>query len=181
MTYTNEHLIAVNKANVQTLEELTIRVYAGIEQLIDLNLAASKDASAFSFNHAQSVLGAKDPQELQALQAGLYSPLVEKSIAYCHHLYTLATGARADFNRTFESRLADAKTAFTEVVGNLSKNSPVPTESAVAVFMNAVNVSQNVIETAQNSAKQAAEVAESGFTEVANQAVNVTTLASRIR
>ncbi len=179
MTYTPEQFISSNKATVKTLEGISNNVYAGIEKLVELNLAASKAVVAESFSHFQAVLGAKDAQELMALQAGVFQPLAEKSVAYGRHLYAIISESGAEFTKAFESKFAEAQHGFATLVEDATKNAPAGTESAVAVFKSAVNASQNVIESAQGSAKKALEMAESNFTAVANQAVKATATGSK--
>ncbi|MFZ9665234.1 MAG: phasin family protein, partial [Limnohabitans sp.] len=48
MSLTPEQVIAANKANLETLVGLTNKAFAGVEQLIELNLAAAKAAMADS-------------------------------------------------------------------------------------------------------------------------------------
>jgi len=181
MTYTPEQLTATNQANVDALEGLTTQTFAGFEKLVELNLAASKAALAESFTHARAFLGAKDPQQLLALQAGLFQPLAEKSVAYGNHVYSVAAETGAVFTKTFEAKVDEAKKAFAVAVENMAKNAPAGTESAVAAFKSAVNASQNAIETAQGTAKKAVELAEANFTAAAKQAVSAATTASKKR
>ena len=44
MTMTPEQIAAANKANIETLAGLTHTAVAGVEKLIELNLAATKSA-----------------------------------------------------------------------------------------------------------------------------------------
>ena len=48
MNLTPEQIQAANKANLETLVGLTNKAFAGVEQLIELNLAAAKAAMADS-------------------------------------------------------------------------------------------------------------------------------------
>lgn len=181
MTYTAEQLIATNQANVDALEGLTTHTFAGLEKLVELNLAASKAALAESFNYARASLGAKDAQQLLALQTGLFQPLAEKSVSYGNHVYSVAAETGAVFTKAFEAKVDEAKKAFAVAVENMTKNAPAGTESAVAAFKSAVNVSQNAIETAQGTAKKAVELAEANFTAVTKQAVSAASAPSRKR
>lgn len=70
-----------------------------------------------------------------------------------------------------------AQTAFADFVEKMTANAPAGTELAVAAFKNAMSTSQNLIESAQSSAKKAVEVAETNFTAVTNQAVKSVTTA----
>src|SRR5659263_64524 len=106
MNTTAEQFIATNKANLQALEVLTAQAYAGFEKFVELNLAASKAALGESFSHVQSILGAKDAQELIALQSALLKPLAEKSAAYAQHVQTIVTGSGAEFIKAVEAKTA---------------------------------------------------------------------------
>ncbi len=44
MTPTPEQILAANKANLETLVGLTTKAFSGVEELIELNLAAAKTA-----------------------------------------------------------------------------------------------------------------------------------------
>ncbi len=81
MNTTAEQFIATNQANLQALEGLASQSFAGVEKLIELNMAAAKSLLNEAFSHVQAVLGAKDAQELLALQSGLLAPLADKSAA----------------------------------------------------------------------------------------------------
>ncbi len=154
-----EQFIATNKANLQALEGLTTQAYGGVEKLVELNLAASKAALSESFIHAKAVIGAKDAQELIALQSGFLKPLAEKSAAYVQHVQTIATSSSSEFTKAIEAKTAEAKKAFSGVVETIAKSAPAGTESAVAAFKNALTVGQDAVESAQTSAKNAVEVA----------------------
>ena len=106
MTLTPEQVIAANKANLETLVGLTNKAFAGVEQLIELNLAAAKAAMADSQQQAHAVLSVKDAQQLLSLQASLFQPLAEKAVAYNRHLYEIASSTGADLTKTYEAKVA---------------------------------------------------------------------------
>jgi hypothetical protein len=56
MTLTPEQVVAANKANLETLVGLTTKAFSGVEQLIELNLAAAKSALADSQEHINASL-----------------------------------------------------------------------------------------------------------------------------
>lgn len=181
MTYTAEQLFVTNKANVHAVRGLTIQAFAGMQNLVELNLAASKAVLGDSFGHVQAVLGAKDVRELLALQADLFLSGAEKSAAYGQNVFTIVTSTAAEFTKAVEAKLAEAQTAFGGLVEHLAKSAPAGTEAAMAAFNSAVNASQTVIESAQSSAKKAVEMSESNLTTVANQAVAAATKTAKKR
>lgn len=172
MTLTAEQLIASNKANLETLMGLTAKAFEGVEKLVELNMSASRAALADASNTAQAMLGAKDAQELIALQAGLFQPLAEKTAAYSRHLVEIAQGTSAEFSKAFEAQAADMQKAVANLVDTAAKNAPAGSETAVTMVKSAMSAATNAFESVQKAVKQASDVAEANFNAVANTAVD---------
>ena len=169
---TVEQILASQKANVETLMGLTSKAFEGVEKIVELNLTASKAALAESSEHAKALLSVKDAQELMALQTSMFQPLAEKTAAYSRHLYDIASGAGADFGKTFEAQAAETQKKFMGLVDNAAKNAPAGSETAVAVMKSAVAAANNALESVQKAVKQATDVAQSNFNAVAASAVD---------
>ena len=178
---TAEQVLASQKASIETLFGLTHKAFEGVEKLVELNVQATKAALAETANHTQAVLGAKDAQELLALQAGLVQPLAEKTAAYSRHLYDIASAAGAELSKTFEGQAADAQKKFVGIVDNAAKNAPAGSETAVAVMKSAVAAANNAFESVQKAVKQASDIAEANFNTVATSAVNASKTVSKKR
>lgn len=178
---TAEQIMASHKANIETLFGLTQKAFEGVEKLVELNVQATKAALAETANHTQAMLGAKDAQELLALQAGMVQPLAEKTAAYSRHLYDITSAASADLGKTFESQTAEAQKKFASLIDNAAQNAPAGSETAVAVMKSAVAAANNAFESVQKAVKQASDMAESNFNTVAASAVNATKTASKKR
>lgn len=174
-----EQFIAIRKTQLQALEGMTTHAHAGVEKLVEFNLAASKAALGESFSHLQAVLVVKDAPELMALQSGLRKPLAEKSAAYLQDVQAIATDAGADFSKAVEINMAEAQKAISGFVDTFAKNVPAGTESAVAAFKSAMTLGQHAVESAQTSAKKAVEVSQSSLTEVSHPAVDATKKATK--
>ena len=181
MTLTPEQVIAANKANLETLVGLTTKAFSGVEQLIELNLAAAKSTLADSHKQTSATLSVKDAQELLALQASLFQPLAEKAVAYNRHLVEIATGTGSHFQEHVESKMAEAQKAFHTMMDNATKNAPAGSESAVAAFKTAVAAGNNALESVQKAVKQATDVAESNYKNMAATAVNAGKTAAKKR
>ncbi len=160
---TAEQILATNKAHIETLFGLTGKAFEGVEKLVELNVAASKALLAETASQTQTVLSVKDPQELLALQSTLFQPLGEKAASYGREVYDIATATGAEFGKSFEAQFAEAQKKFLDVVDSTAQNAPAGSETAVALMKSAVTAANNVLETAQKSAKQAAALAESNF------------------
>lgn len=175
-----EQFITTNKANLQALQGFTTQAFAGVEKLVELNMAASKAALGETFSHVQAALGVKDAQEFLALQAGMFKPLADKTAAYAQHVQAIVTGSGAEFTKAVEAKTAEAQKAFGGVLENLTKNAPAGSETAVAAFKNAMTAGQNAFESAQTQAKKAIESAQSNFAAAATQATDVVKKATKV-
>ena len=175
---TTEQIVASHKANVETLFGLTAKAFEGVEKLVELNLSAAKAALSESAQNSQTVLSAKDAQELLALQASLFQPLAEKTAAYSRQLYEIASGTGGEFTKAFEAQAALAQKQFASMIDSASQNAPAGSESAVAMMKSAVAAANNAFESVQKAVKQATDLAESNYNAMA-QNVSVATTSTK--
>ena len=171
MNMNTGQFLETNKANLQALESITAQAFAGVEKLVELNLATSKAVLGGSFSHVQAVLGAKDAQEFMALQTGLLQPLTEQSTAYAQQVQAILTDSSAGITKAVEAKTAEAQKAFGGVLENMTQNAPAGSETAVAAFKNAMTASQTAFESVQNETKKAVENAQLNFNTAATQNV----------
>jgi len=165
-----EQLVAAQKANLQAVAGMTHTAFAGLERLVELNLAAGKAAVTESFDNAQALLSAKTPQELVAAQAALVQPAFEKSVSYGRHLYDIASATSAELSKAVEAKVAESQAAVKSVVEANLKNAPAGSDAAVAAFKTAYDATQTAAETLKKVAQQAAQTAEANFKAASSQA-----------
>lgn len=163
MNFTNDQLIATQKSNVEAFAGLSEKAFASFEKLVELNMAASKALLGESISHLQALSEVKDAQELMTLQSSLAKPMAEKAASYSRHLYDIVSGSSADFTKVFESVSAESQKNVTELLETSLKNAPAGSEAAVAVIKSAMTAGNTAVETAQKSAKQAAQLVESNI------------------
>ena len=178
---TVEQVVAAHKANIETLFGLTTKAFEGVEKIVELNLSASKAALTEVAGHTQSVLSAKDVQELLTLQSNLFQPLAEKAAAYSRHLYEIAAGTGTEFTKAAEAQATDAHSKFTNIIDSAAKNAPAGSEAAVAMLKSSVSAASNALESVQKAVKQATEAAEANFNAVATTATAATKTAAKKR
>jgi phasin family protein len=163
MNFTNDQLIATQKSNVEAFAGLSEKAFASFEKLIELNMAASKALLGESIGHLQALTEVKDAQALVTLQSSLVKPMAEKAASYSRHVYDIVSGSGADFTKVFESASAESQKTVTQLLETSLKNAPAGSEAAVAVIKSAMTAGNNAVETAQKSAKQAAQLVESNI------------------
>lgn len=166
---TVEQVLASQKANLETLKDLTTK---SVEKLVELNSAASKAILAETEEHTKALMQAKDAQEIVALQTAAVQPIAEKAAAYSRNLYDIAASANAEFASTLEALTADAQKKFKDMMDSAVKSAPAGSESAVAFLNNAVASASSAAESVQKAVKQATALAESNFAAVTATATN---------
>lgn len=179
MMTTVDQITTSTKANIDTAMGLSNKSFVGFEKMVELNMAAAKAIMTESFEFAQTMLAAKDMQQVLALQSGLVAPMAEKAAAYGRHVYGIAIETGAEFTKAMEGKAAESQKAFTQAMDAMVKNAPVGTESAVAVLKSALASSQSAIESAQTTAHKALTLAESNVTAATEQALSAANAMSK--
>ncbi len=179
--FTPEQFMSNQKANAAAFFGLTEKAFAGVEKLIDLNVAASKAAINETMGHAQSLMSIKDPQEFISIQTSIFQPMAEKMTSYGRHVYDITTATSSEFTKTAEDKMAEAQQTISSLIETTSKNAPAGTESAVAMLKSAYAAGTNAMESIQKAVKHAAEVAESNIQTATHSAVNATKAATKKR
>lgn len=149
---TVDQITVANKANMDTVNGLSLKAYTGFAKLVKLNMAAAKALMNESFAHTQSLFAAKDIQQVLALQTGLVGPMAEKTASYSRHLYGIAVETGAGFNRALEGKAAEGQKAFYKATQAMTRKAPAGSEPAPAVLKSALVSSQSAIEPAQSAA-----------------------------
>ncbi len=171
---TVDQILAAQRAQVETLFNLTNTAFAGVEKLVDLNITAAKAALSDAAEQATTVLSAKDAQELVAMQATLLQPLAEKTASYSRHLYEIASQTGADLTKQFEAQNNQVQQKVMGMVDNAAQNAPAGSETAVAMMKSTIAAASNAFESVQKVVKQASEMTQANMRNVADTAAQTT-------
>jgi len=175
---TADQIVAQNKANLDTFLDLSAKAFAGVEKLVELNLAAVRATMAESAEHAKTLLTIKDPQELVSMQTALVQPSADKALSYGRQVYDITTAASAEVTKVAEGQFADAQEKLNALVDTAVKNAPAGTESAVAMVKSAVTAANTALETVQKATKQAVTTAEANLQAMTQSATKAATAAA---
>jgi phasin family protein len=178
MYATPAQIVELQKGQLDALNTLGHTVFNAAEKLVNLNLAAAKALMQDASDTTQTLLGAKDVQELVALTTSLGQPTIEKAVSYTRNVYGIASGASAEITKIFETQLADGNRKVSELIDFAAKNAPAGSEPAVSMFKSAFAASNTAFDTVTKAAKQAADWAESNFAAAASATVNAATAAN---
>jgi phasin family protein len=160
---TAEQVLAAQKSNVEVLFTLGAKALESVEKLAELNLQTTKATLSEAAEAAQAVLSAKDAQEFISLQSSFFQPRSDKAAAYLRSLYDLAANAGSESARVAQSQFDAAQARLAEFVDNARKNAPAGTDGALTLVKSTLDAVNNVYETVNKAAKQAANAADANF------------------
>jgi phasin family protein len=169
MTYTAEQFAAMTQARLKTLKELTENGMEGFKKLVKLNNALTQASLAGGFSQCKALLDIKSPQQLLSFQVAQIKPLTEQLSAYGWEAFSIVFDASTEFNKSADLAQAQMQKFIFETVESLAKSSPINSDSALGALKSAMNAGQEAILSAQSSARQAVELAESSLTNLRHQ------------
>jgi len=171
MFATPEQFAATGKANVETLLSVANAAFASAERLTALNLNTARAVLEDGVANAKSLMGAKDVQELVALQSAMAQPMVEKAVAYSRNVYEIATQTQEELSKLVEAQLTEANKNVAEVLDKAAKSAPAGSDVAVAAVKQAIAAANSAYDSMTKAAKQVAEIAEANVTAATNATV----------
>jgi len=167
MSLTPEQIVAAQKANLETLSELTKQALQSIEKLVELNLYIAKQSLSDSINSAKQALEVKDIQQLLAHQAEIIQPMTEKMMAYSRHLHELAHETQNSFTQSAEKEFQMGQKKMNSLVQEWTKYAPAGPDGAAQAMKQVIATANNVFETSQMAIKHAVEIAQTNLSSAA--------------
>ncbi|WP_449431955.1 TIGR01841 family phasin [Pseudomonas putida] len=170
--FSAEKFQEAQKANLDLLQQISGKVFASVEQFSQLQFKALRSTSEEQFESLRKLLAVRDAQGFAELQASLLKPnsQAERLVEYNRQVQELIAGTQADVAKLAELQVAAGINQVKEFVDVVSKNAPAASQPAVAAFKTTLDNAGSVYESAQTAAKQAAELAKTGFEAAANAA-----------
>ncbi len=173
-------IMELQKAQLDAWSALGQTLFGATEKLVNLNLAASRAAFQDAAETSQSLLGARDAQELMALATSAAQPTLEKVVGYSRNAYGIASGTSAELSKIFDAQINEANRKVAELIDFAAKNAPTGSEPAVSMMKTAVAAANTAFDTATKAARQASDWAESNFAAAASATINAATAANDV-
>ena len=106
MNNISEKISTANREGIQMLEDLAKNVYGGFEEMVWLNLAASKASVVESCRRAQTLLSAKGAQEWLTMQIEVLRLPTEDYAAHTQRMFDVVFGVHSEFAKCMDTMLA---------------------------------------------------------------------------
>ena len=171
MITTSDNLTFANKAAVETFLTLANTAFASAERLTALNLHVARSLLDDGMANAKTLLGAKDAQQLLALQTALAQPTVEKFASYSRSVLEIATQTQQEMSKIVESQFVEANKNVVEALDKAAKNAPAGSDAAIAAVKSAIATANSAYEKISKASKQVVELAQANLAAATNATV----------
>lgn len=166
-------LLEMQKSNVDAVQAIGSAMFQAAEKLSKLTLDAGRGLLQDSASAAQSLMSAKDPQEVSAIAGSLAQPGAEKMAAFSRSAYTIASAAGADLGRIFEAQVAESNRKIAEAIEAAAKAAPAGSEPAFSFVRNSLSAANTAFDVVARAARQAGETAETNIAAAVAAATDV--------
>ena len=179
MYQTPEQLIAMNKANMESVMKFAGVAIEGAERMIDLQMKAAKSAFADGIESAKALAAVKDFQQFAALKDTMGQPTLEKATAYAKSVYDLTSETQAEFGKLVEVQVADFNKEVVTTLDKMVKSAPAGSEVGVAAVKSAIAAVNSAYDNLSKVGKQFAQASKSNLEAAASQATATVKKASK--
>ena len=166
-----ENFAAANKVAVDSLLTVANTALASAERIAALNLNTARSIIEDSVANSKALMGAKDVQEVVALQSSLAQPNVEKAVAYSRSIYEISAQTQEELSKLVEAQFADFQKNVAGMLDKVSKQAPAGSDVAVAAVKSAFAAANSAFDNMNKAAKQVAEMAEANVSAATNATV----------
>jgi phasin family protein len=163
-----EQLTAAQKANVEVATTLLRTSFEGMQRLAEINLKATRDFFNTSVSGVNTLLSAKDANELAALNQQLAKPSVDKLMDYSRQVYDLVTQMQKEVTSVVESQYSQFSKEAASAIDKTKSSTPVGGDVFAVAMKSILDQTNKAFENMNNVARQMSEIAEANIQAVSN-------------
>jgi phasin family protein len=138
-----DQITAANEAAINQFTYFAQLSLANVERFTELGLDAARASVAQATAHAQSLAGAKDVNEVIALNSAAIEPVMKRAYAYSRTAYETAAETNDEVKRVFEKQTAELNRAAVAALEEAFKYAPAGSESVVDNVKTAIAAAQS--------------------------------------
>ena len=151
---------AANEAAINQFTYFAQLSLANVERFAELSLGAARDSVAQATAHAQSLAGAKDVQDVIALNSAALEPAMKRAYAYSRTAYDTAAETNNEVKRAIEKQTAEFNRAAVAALEEAFKYAPAGSEGVVDNVKTAIAAAQSAYNNIASINKQIYDTVE---------------------
>jgi phasin family protein len=155
-----EQMTAAQKANAEVVMALMRTSFEGMQRLAELNMAATREFFNNTVTRANSLLAAKDVNEVAAINQELAKPGLDKAMEYSRNVYDLVAQMQKDMTAVIEAQYSQFTKGAHDAIDKTSKASPVGGDIFGAAMKSMLEQTNKAFEGMNAVARQMAEIAD---------------------
>ncbi len=138
-----DQFAAANEAAIEQFSHFAKLSLANVEKFAELGLGAARESVVLATKHAQSIAGARDVNEMLALNSAALEPALKRAYAYSRTAFETATETNGEVKRVLEKQNAEVQKAAVAAIEEAFKYAPSGSETVVANVKSAIAAAQS--------------------------------------
>jgi phasin family protein len=145
---------------MMTFNALTSKAVDGVEQVVALNMATAKNSVEGSMAAGKEMSQAKDAKAAMAVAAAHAKPDLEGVVEYGSQLKVIIDDIHTEFTHAADAHIAEAKSALSALIYDVTKNVKPGSENAVEIIKAAIDNAFKGYEQVTQATRQAVQTVE---------------------
>ena len=138
-----DQLTAANEAALNQITYFAQLSLANVERFAELGLGAARESIEQATAHAQSLAGAKDVNEVFAINSAALEPVVKRAYSYSRTAYETAAATNDEVKKVLEQNTAQLNKAAIAALEEALKYAPAGSETVVGNLKTAIAAAQS--------------------------------------
>ncbi len=176
-----DQLTAANEAAIDQFAYFAKLSVANAEKLTELGLGAARDSVELATQHAQSLAGARDVQEMFSINSAAVEPTLKRAYAFSRTAFETDPEANDEVKREFEKQNAEINQAAIAALEEAFKYAPAGSETVVGNVKSAIAAAQGAYDNAVSLNKQFYDTVEKAVEQNVATVKKATTKARRAK
>lgn len=145
---------------MMTFNALTSKAVQGVEQVVALNMATARSSVDSAMAAGQKIRDAKDAQAAMAALTSQARPDMGGAVEYQEQLKVIIDDIRKEFHDAADTHIAEAKSALSALIYDVTQNVKPGSENAVEIIKTAIDNAFKGYEQVTQATRQAVATVE---------------------
>jgi phasin family protein len=145
---------------MMTFNALTSKAVQGVEQVVALNMTTAKNSVEGSMQASKDFSQAKDTKAAMAAVTSATRPGMSGAVEYGEQLKVIIDDIHHEFTQAADAHIAEAKSALTALIYDVTQNVKPGTANAVEIIKTAIDNAFQGYEQVTQATRQAVQTVE---------------------
>lgn len=158
-----DQLNAAQKANAEVMMALMRTSFEGMQRLAELNMAATREFFNATVSNANTLMSAKDLNDLTQVNQSLAKPDFDKVMDYSRKVYDLVAQMQKDMTSVLEHQYSQFSKSATTAIDKTKAANPVAGDIFAATMKSMLEATNKAFDNMNAMSKQMAELADANL------------------